>query len=310
MSRFLAKRLLDVIPVVIGITLVAFALIHLVPGDPARSLLGPNASPRAVASLRQELGLNRPLPAEYWHFVTGAIRLDFGTSVVFQRPVATVIADRASASLLLIAYSLVVAVLIAIPLATIAAVRPGAWFDHAIRVLTTVTFVMPSFWLGLLLVLVVSVNLGLLPTSGYGDTIFERIQSLTLPAVTVGMSLSPLLLRQLRTSLIEALRSEYVEAARVRGLSRSRVILKHAMRNSLTSTVTLLGIAAGVLLSQTVIIENVFGIPGLGSLLVNSVTARDFPMIQALTLLFGAAVVLTSIVTDVMYAALDPRVRL
>lgn len=310
MSGFLAKRLLDVIPVVIGITLVAFALIHLVPGDPARSLLGPTASPGAVTALRDQLGLDRSLPAEYWDFLRGAATLDFGTSVVFHRPVATVIADRTPASVLLILYSLLVALLIAVPLATIAAVWRGTWFDHAIRVLTTVTFVMPSFWLGLLLVLILSINLGLLPTSGYGDTFPQHIESLTLPAITVGLALSPLLLRQLRSSLIEALGSEYVEAARVRGLSRSRVILKHAMRNSLTSTVTLLGIAAGVLLSQTVIIENVFGIPGLGSLLVNSVTARDYPMIQALTLLFGLAVVLTSILTDVMYAMLDPRVRL
>jgi len=176
--------------------------------------------------------------------------------------------------------------------------------------MTTVTFVMPSFWLGLMLLLVVSVQLGLLPTSGYGETPFEHLQSLTLPALTVALALSPVLLRQLRASLIETMGMDYVEAARVRGLSERRVIFKHVMRNSLTSTLTFIGLAAGVLLSQTVIIENVFSIPGLGALLVDSVTGRDFPVIQALTLLFGAAVVLISITVDIGYALLDPRVRL
>jgi peptide/nickel transport system permease protein len=309
-GRFLLTRILDVIPVLIGVTIGAFAIVHLVPGDPARILLGPHASPAAVARLHQALGLDQSLPTQYWHFIRGAVTFHFGTSIKSQDSVASDIAGRVMPSLLLVGYSLLVSLLIAVPLGTLAAVRRGGWTDQGIRILTTVAFVMPSFWLGLLLIEVVSVQLGLLPTSGYGTTAAQHLKSLTLPAITVGLGLSPLLLRQLRSNVIDTMQTEYVEAARVRGLSEPRVLFKHVMRNSVTSTVTLVGIMAGVLVSLVVVIENVFSIPGLGSLLVGAVSARDFPMIQALTLVLGVCVVVSSVLTDLVYAVLDPRVRL
>jgi len=169
---------------------------------------------------------------------------------------------------------------------------------------------MPSFWVGLVLALIISLKLGWLPPSGYGTTFLQHVQGLTLPAITVALYLSPLLIRVLRSSLIDTLSSEYVEATRARGLSEPRVLGKHVLRNSLTSTVTLLGLLFAVLLSGTVVVENVFAIPGLGSLLVSSVSARDFPIIQALTLIFGVAVIAVGLLADLVYAAIDPRVRL
>jgi peptide/nickel transport system permease protein len=310
MGAFLRRRLLEVIPVLIGITLVAFAVIQLVPGDPARIQLGPRATPEAIAALTHQLGLDRSLPAQYWEFVSGAATFSFGESFRFRQPVGEVIGPRIGPSAFLIGYSLLVALLIAVPLAILSAKRRDRWPDHLVRLFTTTTFAMPSFWLGLLLVLIFGLELGLLPTSGYGDTTLEHVQSLTLPAITVGLWLAAPLLRSLRTSLIDNLDAEYTEATRARGLRERRVLLKHVLRNSVISTVTLMSLMVGVLLSGTVVIENVFSIPGLGSLLVNSVTARDYAVVQALTLLFGFTVVLVSLLTDLLYAAIDPRVRL
>jgi peptide/nickel transport system permease protein len=309
-SRFLLTRILDIIPVLIGVSIAAFLVIHLVPGDPARVLLGPRATPQAVAQLREQLGLERALTTQYWDFVSRAVQGDFGKPIKSSETVAELIKRRAAPSILLVAYSLALTVLIAVPLATIAALRRNGPVDQAIRVLTTVTFVMPGFWLGLLLIEVVSLQLGLLPTSGYGKTPMEHFQSLTLPALTTALALAPLILRQLRSNVIETMQAEYVEAARARGLSSSRVMLRHVLRNSVISTVTLLGIIAGVMLSINVIVENVFAIQGLGSLMVTAVDARDFPVVQALTLVFGLAVVVASLITDILYAVLDPRVRL
>jgi peptide/nickel transport system permease protein len=309
-TRFVCTRILDMIPVLLGVSIASFLVIHLVPGDPARVLLGINATPEAVAGLRHQLGLDRPLPTQYWDYITDAVRLDFGMPVKGSDSVAELIGRRLQASFFLAGYTVLLTVLIAVPLATIAAARRNGLVDQAIRLLTTLTFVMPAFWLGLLLIEVVSLQLGLLPTSGYGDTMVEHVESLTLPALTTALWLAPLVLRQLRSNMIEVMQAEYVEAARARGLSPARVMFKHVLRNSVMSTVTLLGIIGGVMLSLIVVVENVFAIPGLGSLLVSSVDSRDFPVVQALTLLFGVVVVLSSLVTDVIYAILDPRVRL
>ncbi|HKG04050.1 MAG TPA: ABC transporter permease [Conexibacter sp.] len=310
MSAFLRKRLLEVIPVLIGITLVAFAIVHLVPGDPAQILLGPRARPAAVADLQAQLGLDRSLPAQYWAFVSGAVTFSFGQSFQFRQPVADVIGPRILPSAFLIVYSLVVALTIAVPLAILSARRRDGWPDQLVRLFTTTTFAMPSFWLGLLLTLVFGLQLGWLPTSGYGDTPLEHFRSLTLPAITVGLWIAAPLLRSLRTNLIDTFDAEFTEAARARGLGELRVLFKHVLRNSLISTVTLMSLLIGVLLSGTVVVESVFSLPGLGSLLVRAVTARDFPVVQTLTLLFGFTVVFVSLATDLLYAVIDPRVRL
>ncbi len=310
MRGFMLRRALDAIPVLVGITLFSFALIHLAPGDPVLILLQGHATPANVSALRHQLGLDRSLPAQYWQFLREAARFSFGESFEYRSSVGAIVAPRIGVSAMLVFYSLLLSILIALPLAYVGALRRGRPEDHVIRLGATIALAMPTFWVGLVLTLLLSLELGWLPPSGYGTTLPQHLRSLTLPAVTLAVSLSPLLIRVLRSSLIDTLGAEYVQAGRARGLSEIRVLGKHVLRNSLTSTITLLSMLVAILLSGSVVVENVFAIPGLGSLLVSSVSARDFPVIQALTLLFGVAVVLVGLLADLAYAALDPRVRL
>jgi peptide/nickel transport system permease protein len=310
MARYLALRVGQAFLVLIGISLASFLLIHLVPGDPARVIAGPRASAAAVHDLREQLGLTKSLPDQYFSFMKGLVTGDLGISITQRRPVADVLGPRIMPSLYLIAFSLVIAVVIAAPLAVLAARRHNRAADHAARALSTVTFVMPTFWLGILLALLLSVEVRLLPSSGYADGFAGHLRSLTLPAFAVAVYVAPVLLRTLRASLLEGLGSDYVSAARARGLSERRVVYRHALRNSLLPAVTLLGILFGGLLSATVVAENVFAIPGLGTLLVTAVNQRDFPTVQALAVLFGVIVVVVNLTTDLVYLALDPRIRL
>lgn len=310
MARYLALRVGQAILVLIGISLASFLLIHLVPGDPARVVAGPRATPAAVEALREQLGLTQSLPAQYLRFAKGLVTGDLGDSIIQRRPVAEVVGPRIMPSVYLIAFSMLLAVLIAVPLGMLAARRHNRPTDHAVRALSTVTFVMPPFWVGILLALLVSVELHLLPSSGYGEGFAGHFESLILPAVTVAVWVAPVLLRTLRGSLLDGLGSDYVSAARARGLSERRVVYRHALRNSLLPAVTLLGVLIGGLLSMTLVAENVFAIPGLGSLLVTAVNERDFPTVQAIAVLFGVAVVLVNLATDLLYLALDPRIRL
>lgn len=310
MTAYILRRILQAIPVLIGITLASFVLIHLVPGDPARIVLGAQANPTAVATLNAQLGLDQPLVTQYADFVTGALTLDFGDSITQRTAIGPLLGEKIPVTAFLLLYSVVIAIVIAVPLALLSALKRNRAADHIIRLFSMVTFAMPSFLLGLLLILFFSLKLGWLPTSGYGDGFVGHLRSLTLPALTVGLYLAPILLRTLRVGIIETLGTEFIEAARARGLSERRILFKHVLRNSMVSTVTILGLNISFLLSGLVIIENVFALPGLGTELVNSILERDYPMIQALTLIFGVAVVTINLVTDLAYAKLDPRVRL
>jgi peptide/nickel transport system permease protein len=296
--------------VLIAITLIAFSIIHLIPGDPVRVMLGVRATDEAIATLRDQLGLNKPLSRQYLDFIINAARLDFGNSLFLRAPIGPIIAARATNSLSVLVYSILVSLLIAVPLALAAAVRRNRPTDHIVRLFTTITFAMPAFWTALLLILVFSIRLKIFPTSGLGNGFVEYVFSLTLPSLTIGFYLAPVLLRSLRASLIETLAAEFVEAARARGLSEGRVLFKHVLRNSLIAMITVLGVNVGFLISGAVVIENVFSIPGLGSLMVTSIIARDYPVIVALTLVFGVAVVFVNLLVDLSYAVLDPRIRL
>lgn len=310
MGAYLLKRAVQAIPVLIGISLAAFLLIHLVPGDPARIILGAQATPKAVATLNEQLGLDRSLPSQYLDFITGAVHFDFGESITQKTGVGSLIGSRAEVTLLLLIYSVLISIVIAVPLAIASALRRNRPVDHGIRLFSMLTFAMPSFLLGLLLILFFSLQLELLPTSGYGEGFGGHLRSLTLPALTVGLYLAPILLRTLRIGIIDTLGAEYVEAAQARGLGRPRILFKHVLKNSAISTVTVLGLNIGFLLSGLVVIENVFALPGLGSELVSSIVNRDYPTIQALTLVFGVSVVAINLLTDLFYSYLDPRVRL
>lgn len=294
-----------------GLATVTFFMLHtLVPGDPVRRALGARATDATIEKARDQLGLNDPVLLQYWHFLSGAVRGDFGTSLSLSSPVSTILTDRMVPSVLLIGYGLLVAFLIGVPLGIWSAVRPNGAVDHGIRIGTTFVFGMPIFWLGLILALVFGLKLSWFPVSGYDSGIGGIVRTLTLPAITLGLSLVVIVTRTLRSNLISVLKSEYIEAARSRGLSERRIVGKLAMKNAIMPTFTILGALLGYLIGGTVLIEQVYQIPGAGSLLVRSILQRDFEVVLAVTLLSGAAVVVAGFLTDVLQAVLDPRVRL
>jgi ABC-type dipeptide/oligopeptide/nickel transport system permease component len=307
---FLGRRLLQTVPVIVGVTLASFVLIHLVPGDPIRIMLGGKATKEHIAEVSHELKLDRPLPQQYVTFVTGATHGDLGESIILQRPVSGIVAERIGPTLFLLTYATLIGLVLALPLGILSALRRNRPVDHGIRLLTLVAFAMPSFWLGLLLIRTFSLDLGLFPVSGYGSGFFGHVHSLTLPALTIGLFLTSMLVRSLRASLLDVFSEEYVEAARARGLSESRVVLKHSLRNALIATLTVLAVNLGWLIGGAVVIEKVFDIPGLGQLLVDSIFTRDFPILQGLTLVFGLLVIAINLLSDVAYCVIDPRVRL
>jgi peptide/nickel transport system permease protein len=309
-SRYLIQRVVHAVPVLIGVTLFSFALIHFVPGNPVEIMLGGRSSPEIVERANRELGLDRPLPAQYLAFVGNAARGDFGQSIVLRRPVRDVIEERLSASLFLIGYATLLAIVAATPLAIFAARRQNTLGDHLVRLVTLLAFGMPTFWVALVLIRGLSLKLGLFPVSGYGDGVLGHIRSLTLPAITIALVLAALLTRSLRAALLEVFNAEYIEAARSRGLTERRVVYKHALRNALLATTTVLALNIGFLIGGSVIVERIFDLPGLGQLLVNSIYTRDFPMIQGLTLTFGVIVIAINLICDCAYAVIDPRIKL
>lgn len=311
MISYIARRLALSVVVLWGLATVTFFMLYLlVPGDPVRRALGPRAPDAAVDRLRDQLGLNDALIVQYWHFLSGAVHGDFGTSLSLSSPVSTVLADRMVPSILLIGYGLLIAFAIGVPLGIWSAVRPNRPVDHGIRLATTFVYGMPVFWLGLIFALVFGLKLGWFPVAGYDSGLGGTLRTLTLPALTLGLSLVVIVTRTIRSNLINVLKSDYIEAARSRGLSERRVVGKLAMRNAVMPTFTILGALLGYLIGGTVLIEQVYQIPGTGSLLVRSILQRDFEIVLAVTLLSGAAVVTVGLLTDVLQAVLDPRVRL
>ena len=310
MIGFLGHRLLHTVPVIVGITLASFVLIHLVPGDPIRIMLGGKATKEHVAEVSHTLKLDRPLPVQYLTFVGGATHGDLGESIIQRRPVSGIVSERIGPSIFLLIYATLIGVVLALPLGILSALRHNRPLDHAIRLLTLVAFAMPSFWLALILIRTFSLDLGIFPVSGYGTGFVGHVRNLTLPALTIGLFLTSMLVRSLRSSLIDVFSEEYVEAARARGLSESRVVLRHSLRNALIATLTVLAVNLGFLIGGAVVIEKVFDIPGLGQLLVDSIFTRDFPVLQGLTLVFGLLVIAINLFSDLAYAVIDPRVRL
>jgi peptide/nickel transport system permease protein len=309
-TGYLLRRALHALFVLLIVTLAAFLLIHAVPGDPVRITLGAHAPPESVERVRHQLGLDRSLAEQFGSFLSGLPRGDLGTSINLQQPVRDIVGPRIWPSVFLLVYGTLISLLVAVPLGVLSALFRNRPADHGIRVVATVGLAMPSFWFALLLVEAFSIHLSWLPVSGYGTGFFGHLESLTLPAITVGIYLAPLIIRTLRSSLIETLGADFVTSARARGFRETRVIGKHALRNALIATITILAINIGYLISGTVVIESVFAIPGLGSLLVSSIQARDFPTISALTLIFGVLVILVNLIADLSYAIVDPRIRL
>ncbi len=304
MHRYLIRRLLLTIPVLLGVATLVFSLIHFIPGDPAQAMLGEGAAPEDVAQLRERLGLDRPLLVQYGSFLKGLAQGDLGVSLRNDQPVLQQILERMPATAELAFASMAVAVLIALPLGIIAAVWRGTLVDHSAMTMSLVGISVPNFWLGPLLAIVFAVELGWLPVGGRGT-----LAHLVLPAVTLGAALAAILARMTRASLLEELREPYVLAARAKGVSRTRAVLHHALRNSLIPIVTILGLQFGVVLTGAVITETIFAWPGIGRLLIQSISFRDYPTVQGCVLLIAVTYVGVNLITDLTYGFLDPRIR-
>jgi ABC-type dipeptide/oligopeptide/nickel transport system permease component len=304
MLRFIVRRLLLTIPVLLGVATLVFSLIHLVPGDPVQAMLGDSATPQDVADVRARLGLDRPLPVQYGAFLSNVSRGNLGTSLRTNQLVASAIAERMPATFELAFAAMAVATAIALPLGIVAAVRAGTLTDYGATTLALVGISIPNFWLGPLMAIVFSISLGWLPVSGRGSA-----AHLILPAITLGAPLAAVLARMTRASVIEELRELYVLAARARGVSRFRAIVRHAFRNSLIPIVTVLGLQFGAVLTGAVITETIFAWPGVGRLLIQSINFRDYPMVQGCILLIAVTYVAMNLLTDLVYGLLDPRIR-
>jgi ABC-type dipeptide/oligopeptide/nickel transport system permease component len=304
MGRYLARRLLLTIPVLLGVATLVFSLIHLIPGDPAQAMLGEAAPQADVEELRQRLGLDRPLIEQYGTFLRGLAKGDLGTSLRTGLPVTDQIVERMPATFELAAAAMLVAISFALPLGIIAAVRRGTAVDHAAMTISLAGVSIPNFWLGPLLAIVFAVQLGWLPVSGRGTW-----AHLVLPAISLGAALAAILARMTRATMLEELREQYVQAARARGVSKARAVLRHAFRNSLIPVVTLLGLQFGAVLTGAVITETIFAWPGIGRLLIQSIGFRDYPLVQGCILLIALTYVAVNLVTDMLYGVLDPRIR-
>jgi peptide/nickel transport system permease protein len=306
---FVLRRLLLLVPTAVGVTIIAFFMIHLIPGDPARTILGLHATPRAIAILHHQWGLDRPLASQYWLFMDRLLHGNLGQSLYYGVPVSGLVTSRLPATLWLICYAGVLAVAISVPLAMTAASRKDAVRDHVVRAVPLVGLAMPAFWLGLILQTTLAVRLQLFPVTGYGTGVAGHLHAMFLPSLTVGIALCPVVIRSLRASMLNVLGAEFITTARAKGIPGRRLFVRHVLRNAIIPAVTVLGINVGFLIGGTVIVEQVFAVPGIGSLMINSIFQRDFPVVQAVALVFGVMVVLVNLLTDVAYAALDPRVR-
>ena len=303
MTAYVVRRLLHAVVVVIAVSMLVFALLHL-GGDPTTSLLPLEATAADIARTRELFGLDRPLPEQYARFVERAIQGDFGKSFRHRQDAMSIVLERLPASLQLSGAALLVSLLVAIPAGVVAAVHRGSWADRLTMLVAAFGQSMPSFWLGLMLILIVAVNLRWLPGSGAGDARY-----LVLPAVTLGLPMAAITARLLRSSLLEVLGKDYVRTARAKGLAERAVLWRHAARNAAIPVVTILGLQIGSLLSGAIITETVFGYPGMGLLTIQAITGRDFPVVRAFVLGFTTLIVLINLLVDLLYARLDPRIR-
>jgi peptide/nickel transport system permease protein len=308
--RWFGRSLLAAIPVALGVVVCVFLLLRIVPGDPARMILGEQATTASIEALREQLGLNLPIGQQLWDYLAGMFtRADIGHSLVTDQPVLGLIASRVGVTLLLVGLAVLFTVLIAVPLALVAATHKDGPLDHVVRIFPTIGMAMPAFWVGLILILVFGVALRWLPVGGIGTSPTDPLRSLILPALTVALGMSPPLIRSLREQLLEVLDADFVVTLHAARLGSTSILVGHVLRNAAVPAVSLLGVNVAYLLGGTLVIEKVFGINGMGALLFSSISTRDFPVVQGITLVSAMGVVVISLVTDLLVAALDPRIR-
>ncbi len=309
----LLNRLIGMLIVLALVVTVVFIIVRVTPGDPAAVMLGSDATPQDIAELRARMGLDAPIPVQYAQFVLGLFQGDLGQSIFLNQPVTQALAARAEPTFFLTLFSILIAVVIALPVGVLSAVKRGTFFDQSVVTLTMIAASIPSFWLGIVLIQTLAVGMGWFPASGYGgpDTGFlDRLHHLVLPAVALGVVNSALITRFTRAAMLDVLGDDYVRTARAKGASEGRVILKHAFKNALVPIITVIGLSVAMLVAGAVVTETVFGLPGIGNLVVSAVLRRDYPVIQGTLLVVAAIYVLINFIVDMLYILVDPRVRL
>ncbi len=305
MYKYVLRRVMLLIPVIIGVTFIIFTMMYLTPGDPAKIMLGESAKAEDVARLREELGLDQPYLIQFGNYVKKAVlEQDIGRSYVTKRPVTEEIMTRFPVTLKLAAFSILIAVSLGIPIGIISATKQYSLFDNVAMVVALLGVSMPNFWQGLLLILLFSVTLGWLPASG-----FSTWKHMILPAVTIGTSTVAVITRMTRSSMLEVIRQDYIRTARAKGQVESKVINRHALKNALIPIITVVGLQFGYLLSGAVLTESIFAVPGVGRLMVESIKQRDFPVVQGAVLFIAITFSLVNLFVDIMYAYVDPRIR-
>ena len=312
MTAYLLRRLLATIPVMLLVATGVFLLLKLTPGDPAGIILGPDATEERREALRDSLGLNDPLPVQYVRWLGDAARGDLGDSLFLNQPVTTALLDRAEPTLLLTTLSTLVAVAVGLPLGIISARRRGSWADVGTMGIAIVGISMPTFWLGLNLILIFAVKLKWLPVAGYsplGEGLWDSLRYIILPSITLGVAQAALLARMTRSMMLEVLNSDYVRTARAKGVTEFRVVMAHAFRNALLPIINVIGLIVSALLGGAVVTEQIFNIPGVGRLLIQAVGRRDVPLVQGTVLVIAAIYVLVNLAVDLIAATLDPRIR-
>jgi peptide/nickel transport system permease protein len=312
MVRSALNRILGMLVVMALVVTIVFVIVRVTPGDPAAVMLGPDATAADIESLRERLGLNASIPQQFLSYVAGILRGDFGQSIFLNMPVTEALMQRAEPTFFLTIFSLVIATLIALPIGILSAYWRGSAFDQAATTLAMFAASVPSFWLGLVLMQIFAVQLGWFDTSGYGGpgaSFLTRMHHLVLPAVTLGLISSALITRFTRASMLDVLNDDYVRTARSKGMSEWRVVTKHALKNALIPILTVIGLTAALLISGAIVTETVYGLPGVGSLIVSAVLRRDYPLIQGALLVVAGLYVLVNFIIDMLYLIIDPRVR-
>lgn len=313
MFRYIVKRILSMIPSLILTSILVFMMVHLIPGDPAITMLGDSATEESIEQIREEMGLNQPLINQYLIWMGKVVQGDFGNSIFQNKPVMAAIAERAETSVLLGVMAMILIVVIALPVGIMAAVKVNTWVDQGISSLAMFLASVPAFWLGLNLMLLFSVNLGWLPSSGF-PSIFKtgnwsNIRYLILPSISIALPNTALIIRMTRSSMLDVIKEDYVRTARSKGLTENVVYIKHVFRNSLIAVVSSLGFVFASLISGTVVTESVFALPGVGQLLVSSIMLRDYPVIQGVIMTIALVFMTINLLVDISYAKIDPRIR-
>ncbi len=307
-TQLVLQRLWQMLPVLLGISIVTFILAQAIPGDPVRLIVGPRAPQSVIESVRERYGLDRPILVQYLVYLRNLLRGDWGTSIAFRIPVLDLIASRLPATLLLLLGGLILSTALALLLAIPAALRQDSWVDQGVRLFSTIGLGLPAFWLGLVLSLIFAVRLGWFPASGFGTDLLDNARHLVLPWVTIAVVMAPILVRNLRATLLEKLQADFVVAERSKGLPERWIFLRHVLPNSLLTNLHLLGVVAVYILGIAIIIEPVFAVPGLGQLFISSIVSRDYFVIQGLTMVYAVLTIAATLAVDLLSLVVDPRV--